>query len=385
MAATIMVVGVLGYFLSRAHRGSSRPEVVAETQAESTPRPAVISQRVDSRPRGAANIPNFEGFYPPSLGDLPTDPATGNRLVGSVNGTTLSLDQLTAKVRRLRVVARPNLPNTAMGRNERIEVLPGVVAPSAAEAHMIAGLIHPAFDSLVDEVLVEAMATSYGLSRSRVDMRGRLRDANQFRRAGQSLQDELMVAGRTMEDLEGDLELRDLDRRILHHISMKEVKPATPAQLASFLSRPDVRTSASRLVVRARHVAIPLEADANERRVEAAQRIAEQALSALIEGTSWSVVVGRYSYDQLTRGRDGDLGFFDPEDMDAEFAAVVKTMPVGGMPQIVRSGQGIHVVQVTDRQEGDGQLVWRMMEAQWIFREKRQELRRQARVENFLK
>jgi parvulin-like peptidyl-prolyl isomerase len=70
--------------------------------------------------------------------------------------------------------------------------------------------------------------------------------------------------------------------------------------------------------------------------------------------------------------------------MDPAFAAALKRLEVGGHPEIVRTGRGIHLVQVTDRATGDAQLHWRRMEAQWILRERKREHQQKSRIERFI-
>jgi hypothetical protein len=329
-------------------------------------------------------VVEFEGFRPLDIASLPLDPATGKSLVGRVNGVPLTLEDLTSRVRRLRFVSRLNVSQPGQGDNRRIEVMPGVMASTENEARMVLALTAPAFDMLVEQVLVREMATSQGLHHEPIDLTARIAEVNRNRPAGWKIQDELFAAGRTLNDLRLDLEVQDLEAMLLDRIEATEVKPATAGQLQEFMRRPDVFTSTTRVVVRARHIAIPLEPDASEARVAAARRIAEQALAEFEAGTSWSVLVERHSRDLRTRHRAGDLGWIAPEDMDPAFAAALKRLEVMGYPEIVRTSRGIHLVQVTDRAVGDAQIHWRHMEAQRILRERKQEYRQKSRIERYI-
>jgi peptidyl-prolyl cis-trans isomerase SurA len=96
------------------------------------------------------------------------------------------------------------------------------------------------------------------------------------------------------------------------------------------------------------------------------------------------VVVARFSKDNLTRHRGGDLGWIDPDDMNPAFWDALRRLPVMGAPEIIRTPRGLHLVQVTDRAQGDAHLLWKRIEARRIMAEKLRQHRLQSRIERYL-
>ncbi len=358
-----------------------------EQPAPSPAPPAVVSptpQPSSSALAGAPPPPIFQGFQAIDPARLPLDPTTSQTLVGRVNSTPITIQDLTARVRRLRFVARQQLPQPTLGQNRRIQVLPGLMAASENEARMILALVAPAFDSLVENYLLEELATSVGLRREPVDLNDALAEANRLRPAGMKIQDELMASGRTFDDLRDDFQLQQLERRLYERIQATDVEPGSPGQIQEMMRRPDAATSSSRIVVRARHVALPIPPQASPQTLDEIQRLMDVARSQLYGGTSWTVVVARFSKDNLTRHRGGDLGWIDPDDMNPAFGDALRRLPVMGAPEIIRTPRGLHLVQVTDRAQGDAHLLWKRIEARRIMAEKLRQHRLQSRIERYL-
>ena len=93
------------------------------------------------------------------------------------------------------------------------------------------------------------------------------------------------------------------------------------------------------LQIKASHILLETEEDA------------KKALERLEAGEDFATVAQEMSIDEGTRDSGGDLGWFPPGQMVAEFEKAAFNTPVGEISESVQSSFGYHIIKVEDRDE----------------------------------
>lgn len=95
------------------------------------------------------------------------------------------------------------------------------------------------------------------------------------------------------------------------------------------------------------HILVRPKAD-NSRRAAARAR-AREAQNRLQAGDSWSMVLKKYSSDDVTMARDGDLGEVAWGQFDPDFEEGVRDVAAGKVSDIVETRFGFHLIQMVSR------------------------------------
>ena len=101
--------------------------------------------------------------------------------------------------------------------------------------------------------------------------------------------------------------------------------------------------------VRANHILIRLDKDADEEAEKEARAKAELALVRLSAGEEFAELAEELSDDEGSRESGGDLGFFRRGRMVKPFDDAAFTLGVGETSELVRSDFGFHIIHVADR------------------------------------
>ncbi len=102
--------------------------------------------------------------------------------------------------------------------------------------------------------------------------------------------------------------------------------------------------------VRARHILVgfgPGAADA-EARVEAYEK-AQELRERLLEGESFSRLARRYSDDERSAARGGDLGYAPRDTYQEAFDAYLWEGSIGEISPIIETTNGYHIIEILDR------------------------------------
>jgi peptidyl-prolyl cis-trans isomerase D len=103
--------------------------------------------------------------------------------------------------------------------------------------------------------------------------------------------------------------------------------------------------------VRARHVLIKLEADAEEAEIAAAEARAREVRKRLQEGEDFAAVASEVSDDPGSKGLGGDLGLFGRGQMVKPFEDVAFALEPGTLSDVVRSDFGFHIIRVEEHND----------------------------------
>ncbi|MEO0326845.1 MAG: peptidylprolyl isomerase, partial [Myxococcota bacterium] len=105
--------------------------------------------------------------------------------------------------------------------------------------------------------------------------------------------------------------------------------------------------------VRARHVLLKVDADADEATKEAVRLRAEALRARALAGEDFAALARDNSEDTGSAPRGGDLGYNPRGRMVGPFDAAQFAMEVGDISELVETRFGFHVIQVVGKREGD--------------------------------
>jgi peptidyl-prolyl cis-trans isomerase SurA len=84
---------------------------------------------------------------------------------------------------------------------------------------------------------------------------------------------------------------------------------------------------------------------------EATLKQAESVLDSIKNGKTFEAMVQKYSQDELSKKKDGDIYWFTAGQIIPAFEAAAYSTPVGEVyPKVVKTKYGYHILKVTDRQ-----------------------------------
>lgn len=104
--------------------------------------------------------------------------------------------------------------------------------------------------------------------------------------------------------------------------------------------------------VKVSHVLIPVESFEEE-----ARNLAEEVAELARSGEDFGELAGKYSKDELSAGRGGDLGFFKKGQLVKELDDAVNGAEAGEIVGPVKSPAGYHVMIVTDRKTAESDQI----------------------------
>jgi peptidyl-prolyl cis-trans isomerase D len=103
--------------------------------------------------------------------------------------------------------------------------------------------------------------------------------------------------------------------------------------------------------VRASHILKRLPADATPEQVANARKAMEGILAKVKAGEDFARLARAQSED-FSKEKGGDLGLFSRDEMVPAFADAAFALPKGGISEVVRTQFGLHIIQVTDIEQG---------------------------------
>lgn len=103
--------------------------------------------------------------------------------------------------------------------------------------------------------------------------------------------------------------------------------------------------------IRASHILIDYENDNAEIDSASARLTADSILAQLKNGADFTELAKKYSEDTSTKGKGGDLGFFERRQMVQPFDEVAFGLNEGEVSDIVETNFGFHIIKLVQKQE----------------------------------
>jgi len=265
--------------------------------AQSGHQPTVVVIATTESAQGAPTV--VATMVVPTAAPTVTPPAP---LAALVNGQYIFLDEYEQRVAQYEqaLLGQGLDPNTSEGQAQLAQ----------ARQDVLGGLI--------DSVLIEQGAAGLGVTLGDEELERQV-EADIAAGGGQAAFDEwLQATGQTREDYKEMLRQTLLSQRALDLVTA-----GVPAEAEQ---------------VHARHIMVDTE--------EAARQI----LALLQEGTDFVALAREHSLDLATKDNGGDLGWFPRGLVAPELEATAFALQPGQVSDVVRLGEGYHVVQVVERE-----------------------------------
>jgi len=287
----------------------------------------------------------------------------GQPIAATVDGQPIPAAHLLAEVKR---AMGPRNPVSAGGRGVQ------------------RALADPALEGLIYQVLYEKFAQQNGLAVTSQEVEAEFRQENERRPPGNKLQDEAYATGITPDDVKRRIRNQKLAERVEQFVADQYTTGTpNPDEVKAFLLKNNLLTT-STPTIRARHLVLRAAPDMKQHAIDDASARATSILESLRAGRDFGEVARQASQDRRTTRNGGDLGYFPQGRMFKEFDAAAFRLKPGEISEVVRSPVGLHIIQVTDRQEHNAYaLYWDSLRTRHVQEWRRQLLKR-AKVEKFL-
>ena len=122
----------------------------------------------------------------------------------------------------------------------------------------------------------------------------------------------------------------------------KEIHPSENEINATMRTmRPDLQREKQ---VRAQHILLRVKPDAPQAEVDKIRAQAQKILDEARKGKDFAELAKKYSQDEATAKKGGELGFFTSKQMDTGFSAAAFAMKPGEISELVRTPYGFHII-----------------------------------------
>ena len=154
----------------------------------------------------------------------------------------------------------------------------------------------------------------------------KLQDKPAVKKRIQDMTNALLAQEYMKENIDGKVKVTD-----------KEVKDYYEKHKAEFVQPEQVR---------ARHILVKVPAKADEKQWAEAKKKAEMIRAKALKGADFAKLAQEYSDDPGSKGRGGDLGYFQKGRMVPEFEQAAFALKVGQVSQPVKTTFGYHIIKV---------------------------------------
>ena len=223
--------------------------------------------------------------------------------------------------------------------------IPADQLPAAQKAEGYKMLLN----ELVLEKLVSSRASAVEVKEEQVD--ARIEQIKTRFPSPEAFEEQLKKAGQTVAKLREDV-TASIRQQEWVESQVKDAPQATDKDAEEFFQKnPQQFEKAEQ--VRASHILVALQKDAEESVVAEKKKAAEAIVARVKAGEAFDKLAAELSEDPSAKQNSGDLNFFTKEQMVPEFSQVAFSMKKGDLSDPVRSQFGFHVIQVTDRKDGE--------------------------------
>jgi peptidyl-prolyl cis-trans isomerase C len=204
-------------------------------------------------------------------------------------------------------------------------------------------------NELVLEKLVSSRASAVEVKDEQVD--ARLEQIKSRFPSPEAFEEQLKKAGQTVAKLREDV-TASIRQQEWVESQVKDAPKATDKEAEEFFEKNPQQFEKPEQV-RASHILVSVQKDAEEAVVTEKKKAAEAILTRVKGGEAFEKLAAELSEDPSAKQNSGDLNFFTKEQMVPEFSQVAFGMKKGDLSEPVRSQFGYHIIQVTDRRDAE--------------------------------
>jgi peptidyl-prolyl cis-trans isomerase C len=223
--------------------------------------------------------------------------------------------------------------------------IPADQLPAAQKAEGYKMLLN----ELVLEKLVSSRASAVEVKDEQVD--ARLEQIKSRFPSPEAFEEQLKKAGQTVAKLREDV-TASIRQQEWVESQVKDAPKATDKEAEEFFEKNPQQFEKPEQV-RASHILVSVQKDAEEAVVTEKKKAAEAILTRVKGGEAFEKLAAELSEDPSAKQNSGDLNFFTKEQMVPEFSQVAFGMKKGDLSEPVRSQFGYHIIQVTDRKDAE--------------------------------
>jgi parvulin-like peptidyl-prolyl isomerase len=204
-------------------------------------------------------------------------------------------------------------------------------------------------NELVLEKLVSSRAAAVEVKDEQVD--ARVEQIKSRFPSPEAFEEQLKKAGQSIAKLREDV-TASIRQQEWVESQVKDAPKATDKDAEEFFEKNPQQFEKPEQV-RASHILLSLQKDAEESVVSEKRKAAEAIAARVKAGEAFDKLAAELSEDPSAKQNSGDLNFFTKEQMVPEFSQVAFSMQKGDLSEPVRSQFGFHIIQVTDRKAGE--------------------------------
>ena len=223
--------------------------------------------------------------------------------------------------------------------------IPADQLPAAQKAEGYKMLLN----ELVLEKLVSSRASAVEVKDEQVD--ARLEQIKSRFPSPEAFEEQLKKAGQSITKLREDV-TASIRQQEWVESQVKDAPKATDKEAEEFFEKNPQQFEKPEQV-RASHILVSVQKDAEEAVVTEKRKAAEAILTRVKAGEAFEKLAAELSEDPSAKQNSGDLNFFTKEQMVPEFSQAAFGMKKGDLSEPVRSQFGYHIIQVTDRKDAE--------------------------------
>ncbi|AEJ62274.1 PpiC-type peptidyl-prolyl cis-trans isomerase [Spirochaeta thermophila DSM 6578] len=203
-------------------------------------------------------------------------------------------------------------------------------------------------DVLIGRLLLLQEAKRMGLSVDQAQVDAQIEQYKLQSGSEETFKNILAQAGYTEEEFREELSRAFLLQQVVDEKVTKHLSVSDEEARAYYDENPEQFEQPEQ--IRARHILIRLAPDASKEEEEAAYAKIHEVQEKLNQGADFAELAKTYS-EGPSAPNGGDLGFFGKGQMVPAFEEAAFALEVNQVSDVVRTEYGLHLIQVTDRQE----------------------------------
>lgn len=152
----------------------------------------------------------------------------------------------------------------------------------------------------------------------------------------------LQTIGASEEDYKNELYKSQIVSKLFNEVTKSQT--VTSAEIENYYNS----HKSDFVEVKASHILFKV---SNSKDEANKKKQAEDVLNMIKSGQSFEKLAQKYSEDDATKSKGGDLGYFKKGDMVKEFEDVAFSLNTGEISNVVKTQYGFHIIKVTGRKQ----------------------------------